>query len=38
VSADKVKFGADNVIAVRVYNASGGAGIYDGPLKPVEVK
>jgi hypothetical protein len=38
VPADKVKFGADNVIAVRVYNGTGGAGIYDGPLSPIEVK
>jgi hypothetical protein len=38
VPADKVRFGAENIIAVRVFNATGGAGIYDGPLVPVEVK
>jgi len=33
-----VRFGKDNVIAIRVYNGSGGAGLYDGPLSPIEVK
>ncbi|HTC20050.1 MAG TPA: glycoside hydrolase, partial [bacterium] len=33
-----VHFGQDNVIAIRVYNNTGGAGLYDGPLGPIEVK
>jgi alpha-L-fucosidase len=33
-----IRFGRDNVIAIRVYNGSGGAGLYDGPLGPIEVK
>jgi hypothetical protein len=38
VPADLIHFGKDNVIAIRVYNGSGGAGLYDGPLGPIEVK
>ncbi len=33
-----VRFGEDNVIAIRVYNNTGDAGLYDGPLGPIEVK
>ena len=38
VPAKLIHFGGDNVVSVRVFNAYGGAGIYDGPLDPVEVK
>lgn len=38
VPAGVVKFGQENVIAIRVFDASGGGGLYDGPLAPVEVK
>lgn len=38
VPAEIIKYGWDNVIAIRVYNITGGAGLYDGPLGPVEVK
>jgi len=38
VPAKLIHFGTDNVIAIRVYNLTGGAGLYDGPLGPVEVK
>jgi alpha-L-fucosidase len=38
VPANLIRFGKDNVIAIRVYNGSGGAGLYDGPLGPIEVK
>jgi hypothetical protein len=33
-----VKWGGENVIAVRVYDTSGGGGIVEGPLGPVEIK
>jgi hypothetical protein len=38
VSANLIHYGKDNVIAIRVYNMAGGAGLYDGPLGPIEVK
>jgi alpha-L-fucosidase len=38
VPAELIHFGKDNVIAIRVYNGTGGAGLYDGPLGPVEVQ
>jgi hypothetical protein len=38
VPAEIINYGWDNVIAIRVYNITGGAGLYDGPLGPVEVK
>jgi hypothetical protein len=38
VPAKLINFGKDNVIAIRVYNITGGAGLYDGPLGPIEVK
>ncbi len=38
VPASAIRFGEDNVIAIRVYNMTGGAGLYDGPLGPIEVK
>jgi alpha-L-fucosidase len=38
VPAKSVHFGKDNVIAIRVYNDTGSAGLYEGPLAPVEVK
>ncbi len=38
VPAPLIHFGGDNVIAIQVYNISGGAGLYDGPLGPIEVK
>ncbi|WP_079506520.1 alpha/beta hydrolase-fold protein [Mesobacillus jeotgali] len=30
--ASSLKYGKENVLAVRVYNAGGGGGIYEGPL------
>ena len=38
VGADKVNFGGDNVIAIRVYNNNGNGGLYAGPLGPVGIK
>jgi hypothetical protein len=38
VPAKLIHFGKDNVISIRVYNGSGGAGLYEGPLGPIEVK
>ena len=38
VDADKVNFGGDNVIAIRVYNNNGDGGLYAGPLGPVGTK
>jgi hypothetical protein len=38
VPAKLIHFGKDNVISIRVYNGPGGAGLYDGPLSPIEVK
>ncbi len=38
VPEGNIRFGQDNVIAIRVYNNTGGAGLYDGPLGPIEVK
>ena len=38
VPEGNIRFGKDNVIAIRVYNNTGGAGLYDGPLTPIEVK
>ncbi len=35
VPAENVNFGGENVIAIRVYDAFGGGGIYAGPLGPV---
>ncbi len=37
VDPKRVKWGAENVIAVRVYDELGGGGIYAGPLGPIEV-
>jgi hypothetical protein len=36
ISAKNVKFGGDNVVAVRVFDGTGYGGLYDGPLGPVE--
>lgn len=36
VPAKWVRFGAENVIAIRVFDATGGGGLYAGPLGPVE--
>lgn len=38
VPAKLIRFGKDNVISIRVYNITGGAGLYEGPLGPIEVK
>jgi hypothetical protein len=38
VDANKVNYGADNVIAIRVYNNNGNGGLYAGPLGPVGIK
>jgi hypothetical protein len=38
VPAGLVRYGEDNVIAIRVFDATGGGGLYSGPLGPVEVK
>ncbi len=38
VPAGLVHFGGENVIAIRNYNGPGGAGLYEGPLGPIEVK
>ena len=38
VPAKWVRFGEPNVIAIRVFNGTGNAGLYDGPLGPIEVK
>jgi alpha-L-fucosidase len=35
VPAAEVNFGGENVIAIRVYDGSGGGGLYSGPLGPV---
>lgn len=32
-----VNFGEENVIVIRVYDASGGGGFYDGPLGPISI-
>ncbi|HEY5038507.1 MAG TPA: alpha-L-fucosidase, partial [bacterium] len=33
-----IRYGQENEIAIRVYNAQGDAGLYAGPLGPIEVK
>lgn len=38
VPAKLIRFGKENVIAIRVFDAYGGGGLYDGPLGPIEVK
>ncbi len=38
VPAELVRFGEENVIAIRVYDGPGDAGLHEGPLGPVEVK
>ncbi len=38
VPAKWIRYGKENVIAIRVYNGQGAGGLYDGPLGPVEVK
>ena len=38
VPAKWVRLGKPNVIAIRVYNGTGNAGLYDGPLGPIGVK
>ncbi len=38
VPGELIHYGKDNVVAIRVYNGPGGAGLYDGPLSPIEVK
>ncbi|HJT24332.1 MAG TPA: glycoside hydrolase, partial [bacterium] len=38
IPARLIRFGKDNVISVRVYNGQGDAGLYEGPLGPIEVK
>ena len=37
VPAKRVRFGDENVIAVRVYDSGGGGGMLQGPLGPVEI-
>ena len=36
IPSKNVKFGGDNVIAIRVFDGTGNGGLYDGPLGPVE--
>ena len=38
VPAKWVHFGGDNVISIRVFDGTGGGGLYDGPLGPLDVK
>ena len=38
VPASAVQYGQDNVIAIRVFDATGGGGLYGGQLGPIEVK
>ncbi|HJT25561.1 MAG TPA: alpha-L-fucosidase, partial [bacterium] len=38
IPAKLIRFGRDNVISIRVYNGQGDAGLYEGPLGPIEVK
>ena len=38
VPAKLIHFGRENTIAIRVFDAQGGGGLYDGPLGPIEVK
>ncbi|SEA78507.1 Glycosyl-hydrolase 97 C-terminal, oligomerisation [Thalassobacillus cyri] len=37
IPADTINYGEENVISIRVFDASGGGGLYQGPLGPVEV-
>ncbi|MFB4164546.1 hypothetical protein ACE1TI_12110 [Alteribacillus sp. JSM 102045] len=37
IPADAIEFGQENVISIRVFDASGGGGLYEGPLDPIEV-
>jgi|GEM_PF-2916360 len=34
-SADQINFGGENVVAVRVYDGTGGGGLHGGPLGPI---
>lgn len=38
VPAKLIHFGKENMISIRVFDAYGGGGLYDGPLGPIEVK
>ena len=38
VPENLIRFGKENVIAIKVFDAYGGGGLYDGPLGPIEVK
>jgi alpha-L-fucosidase len=38
VPAKFIHYGKENVIAVKVFDATGGGGIYDGPLGPIDIK
>ncbi|WP_051353214.1 glycoside hydrolase family 97 catalytic domain-containing protein [Thalassobacillus devorans] len=37
IPADTINYGEENVISIRVFDASGGGGLYQGPLGPIEV-
>jgi hypothetical protein len=37
VEADLIRYGQDNVIAVRVYDQGGRGGMWQGPMGPIEM-
>lgn len=37
VEADLIRYGEDNVIAVRVYDQGGRGGMWQGPLGPIQI-
>ncbi|WP_139823803.1 glycoside hydrolase family 97 catalytic domain-containing protein [Thalassobacillus devorans] len=37
IPAETIKYGEENVISIRVFDAGGGGGLYQGPVDPIEV-
>jgi hypothetical protein len=37
IPADAIKYGQNNVISIRVFDGSGGGGMYSDPVNPIEL-
>ncbi|SDH99101.1 glycoside hydrolase family 97 catalytic domain-containing protein [Alteribacillus bidgolensis] len=38
IPTEAIKYGQENEISIRVFDGSGGGGLYDGPLDPIEIR
>ncbi|WP_163537987.1 glycoside hydrolase family 97 catalytic domain-containing protein [Gracilibacillus sp. YIM 98692] len=37
IPAEAIQYGEENVLSIRVFDASGGGGLYKGPIDPLEI-